>query len=709
MATREELIAQRAAELEREALIQERAQQIALEERSGGSIGGLLDQAVSGANEGMLVDLPAFLTGGVADFAANAINLPSAAAAGLGLIDKETQAKLTIPADNEANLRRQGRQLLETIGLVGSKPRGQAERVARTAGEFAGSTIGTLGSGTALKVGQKAPALASFITQQPVTQIVGSTAGGTAGGIAKEIAPESPTAQIAASAIADILASAGTQVSGQVGKRTARAIGEAFKPSKASVKSTAKEALIDIAQDENLGAKLADAIDDPFVTTAEVSKNPNISALEKQLGQRPENAPRMAGRALARQERREGLIGSKLKGKPQTKAQAGEVIREGLEKQAAEFGDEFKFGKVTKQGKVSEAFEKAKLNDTGVFLFDIKKEVKKEVENLFGKKGRKMSSETRELVSQVMDDQRELWSLDDVQRIQGFAGDLATDLAEKQKTRRDSRLAAFIKGRFDDAIEKNIDANLNQPGLVDGAENLRAANKVRTEQATRFETGVSKDILKGKFKGEVRIPDEEIVSKATSSPKNARNIVRGLGSDKESLTSLQRATVEKLVTESKDAGGEITRAKFVKNLKDRKAVLEELRLSDKQIEALEFVANDLQSEAKGQKLAAFASRGNSGTQQFQSFADFFTATVNSKAAQFVPAASWLGSLAEFVASKKAKQVEALLMEAVLDPRFADDLLSAPTPAKAESILSVLKNTAKVRVTGSAQTSEPARD
>ena len=299
-------------------------------------------------------------------------------------------------------------------------------------------------------------------------------------------------------------------------------------------------------------------------------------------------------------------------------------------------------------------------NNVQLDVTDVRDQVQGAIQKFRGEGSLGPSRETMRLVNQLMDG--------DSVKSSKFLKNQRTDALHLSrnldpKARQDKAVLDIYQGAIDKAMKRGLPT-------ADYAQ-YRAAN-----EATKYQAGIfGQGRIGGTLLDERTAPIKLLQRVMSRGDKQSIAELKDVIKDPAMLERVKRGVIDLV---PRDTAGMLTPAKMAKFIRQKKNSLVEL-FGDDHYNKMVRITDDLLSEAKVDQLAFAASKGQSVTAQSSKMS---TAIRNVLLAKTVPGGGLLGravdGVLDAVGMSNAQKVEALLLEAAFDPKFAAELLKTPT-------------------------------
>ncbi len=451
-------------------------------------------------------------------------------------------------------------------------------------------------------------------------------------------------------------------------------------------------------QPDILDAKILESAKDPlgkFKTTAELTDSPLMAQIQQQTTSTGEGAINLGNRIAARNKARDELLNST------TNAQTlnPEALADTLRGQAADYSNELQ----TQAGKLWESVPR----DIDMDIGKSQRSINNLVSKLRGKGTRGLHSSLRKIIDDFNNVQNvdsnsialydqfgalinkekppaQLQKSGVLQKIRSEALEISRSpsLADRAK---DKAIAVKLADEIDVIMRKNLD-----PSSYENWKNARNITRTEAEIFNRSTVG-------GKLLDD-NILDQNLLSKAfRGDAKSVRQLRLAINNDAKTLEQVKRGVLDSI---PRDVQGVITPKSAIDFYRKNSEGLTALFGRD-HAKKFELVAKDLQSEAKVSKLAYAASQGNSITAQSMRTAAYLKNVVLNK----LPGSGVLTKWIADSALREAKQIDAVLLQAALDPKIASDLLKRPTTKSINKVVNYIKKMGLVSASNSLDSQE----
>lgn len=556
---------------------------------------------------------------------------------------------------------------------------------------------------------------------------------GLAGGAARELTAN-PWAELAASVVgaSPVAIAQGVRTAG---KNVVSALSPLWNP--AAQKEMAARGIKELVGEANVPG-VVNAIDNPQAalnpdlgalrTTAEVTKNPQLAALEKDLVR---NEPAAREAMAANDAQRQAIRNSLETGTVPEAAIVPETVERGTQLQAALAGQEEPIRNAASA--LYEAVDPAGL--TRIPVRSVGQKIQPIVDRFLNTGVKKPTKETEQILTEFgvspyglfrigsnpASENPKTWQW--LQDMNVAVREQANILAAKGENQQAGILKA-IQGALADAQE--LAAQKGAPGFTPAQQ--AAAQKARAawaDMAKTYDEGVVGAALKKNEFGDLKMRPEAVPGALLQNPTNVKQAIKAVGTDQQARDLLKGASVQAL----RRINMEKAPANWTKYVQNKAQELK-LNLGSKHFKDLQAIAEDLQSKDNVTRLWSAPSKGQSITAQV-SVAKWIKqrmseqlglmsmlvespysragaigggAYVGSAIGAATGVGRLLGSLAGVIGGNKlmtafSKRLETLtanidkqLLDAAMNPRTAKELLLTPTPDRIQKVMAPMLKT-----------------
>lgn len=434
-----------------------------------------------------------------------------------------------------------------------------------------------------------------------------------------------------------------------------------------------------------------------YQRTAEVSADPGIAALEKAM-QTSDSGVRNASQIqdAARELNRQSVFNSlSPKISPED---AGNAIREGItsnyqaQKDLVDY-----YGTLARSG------------ETTLPTFGAKMAVSDALDAMT-QPG--MNAPSKEFLNKI-DEFRSLPSETTLPILQNFRSAMgeyagSAGVGADATAKRTAKIAASLR----ESIDSKIDELVGTSGLpTDQVKDLRKMIAERANQGATFETGPVADVLKKKpFNAGFELNASDVGSSLVKAPEDARQAVKALLGQSEGMKALRASLLDDVFQKAYNPHtNQIVGPTLSRQLRTYSDVLPEV-LTKQQVQALEAIAADTQSQSAVAGKAFAASKSNSITSQNITAIEALQNAVKDKASTALKKIPYIGPIADtlysVISNPEARQaaIRQELAKVVLEPKYAAELLQ-PVTEKSSVLMELAKNlSAKIPALAGAVTS-----
>lgn len=409
--------------------------------------------------------------------------------------------------------------------------------------------------------------------------------------------------------------------------------------------------------------KLPDDALKKFTTTAEVTDNAGAAQLEKTLTSKGEGAQLANNRALRREEVRNQFLDNM--------SDVDAVTKEGLGSSLVNKATEVK-------GELDNAAEAAWLKFPRNESINVVPEQFQLERIISGKQGGlPTGSKVQELVDQMM--------LPDGVLTSGALQDIRSDAARLLRdstnlSGHEERLLAYIVGK-----NSGVDRAFNRELPTKAKAIWDKARNITSTTADTFARENPGGALLNDF-----LSPQNALSSAISKGDSAtvKKFKEAIGNDPELIEASKRGFLDLIV---RDANGNLTANNMKKFIASREGSIKEL-LGEDHLGTMNRILDDLRSESKVGLHAFQASKGNSVTAQRQTVAGAVSDVIAGAVIPGIGAGAQIADAIKRAANiKDTAGVEALLLEASLNPRMAIELAQSPTNKRILNVMERLSD------------------
>lgn len=559
---------------------------------------------------------------------------------------------------------------VDTLKGLLYEPQDQSERVLGSAGEFLGGDLVTMGAGKLLSagrrgaqaattwMGQKGDDLLRALTDNPKRQLMASVSGGLGAGVAREHT-DSPYVELAAAMFG---ASMPDLISGSTGRLARLTSGGKA----AHAQQQAGEALRGVV-DDSFGPTLENALlqqaDEPlgmYRSTAELTGDVGMAQLEKELASTGSRGTRYAARAADRAESRDSLLDAL--------SPSSRVDTEELGDQLRSRGESVHKQMRAREEKIWSKFPRYEPIGVGPFQDDVARLVDERRGFGTNRLHSSIKKPITDLLSGVDPNMPEELGKGVLSSgaLQDIRSELMAQLRDANLTPQDREVATAVINGIEDIFNKQLSGK--SKGIWDAA---RGATRERAEMFSQRTSG-------GKLLDQ-RIGSDNILDKVVrGSRRSVKELRSAIDNDPDLLNDVKRAIIDD--SRLRDADGVLTPAKVKRFLDTKGNGLREL-FGEKHYKQMQQIADDLKSEASVQKLASFASKGQSATAQKLKTSSFLQRQLTGNMPGGGLAEEVISQIRQRHGNKLQERVNELLFEAAMNPRMAAELLKQPTPER----------------------------